>query len=62
MADEVSTRTSEKVACSPEIRAQLGERLKAYYETMQDMPVPNHLTELIARLAERLDEPDSDAR
>ena len=62
MADEVSKRTSEKVACSPEIRAKLGVALRAYYETMQDMPVPNHLTDLIARLAERIDEPDGNAQ
>ena len=62
MVDEVPKSASEKVAYSPEIRAQLGERLRTYYESMQDMPVPNHLTQLIARLAERIDEPDSDAR
>ena len=62
MADEVSKRTSEKVACSPEIRAKLGVALRAYYETMRDMPVPNRLTDLIARLAERIDEPDGNAQ
>jgi Anti-sigma factor NepR len=35
-----------------EIRTKLGARLKAYYESMQDIPVPNHLADLIDHLSE----------
>ena len=59
MTDKILDR---KAACGPDIRAALGKQLKAYYESMQDMPVPNHLTELIARLGERIDELDSNGR
>jgi Anti-sigma factor NepR len=59
MTDKIPDR---KAACGPDIRAALGERLKAYYESMQDMPVPNHLSELIARLVERIDEADGNGR
>jgi hypothetical protein len=37
-----------------EIRTALSARLREYYENMQDMPVPNHLADLIDRLSERI--------
>jgi hypothetical protein len=42
-------------------RAVLGARLRAYYESMEDMPVPNHLANLVDRLAERIGESDRNA-
>jgi hypothetical protein len=44
--------------CGPEIRAYLGQRLRAYYDFTQDIPLPASLARLIEQLAEPVDGPN----
>jgi hypothetical protein len=53
--------TRENTARNSTIRAHLGERLRAYYGSIECRPPPDRLAELIERLTQRLEEQSSKA-
>lgn len=46
----------KRAAFSRQIRAHLGDRLRAYYNAMQRIPLPDRLADLIKQLAQQVDQ------
>ena len=46
----------KRALCSRHIRAHLGDRLRAYYLAMQQVPLPDRLADRIKQLAQLIDE------
>ena len=56
MMQETRSALLKRAAFSGQIRAHLGERLRAYYNAMQQLPLPDRLADLIKQLAQLMDE------
>lgn len=54
--------TLESTARNRVIRVHLGERLRAYYDSIECTAPSNRLAELTARLAKQLEEHDTKAK
>lgn len=56
MAEQVLVTSGAASSCSRDIREQLGERLKAYYEWALHSPLPERLVELVEQLVRQVEE------
>jgi Anti-sigma factor NepR len=45
---------------SAEIRARLGENLRAHYDSAKNAPVPDRLVDLVVRLARQIEQRESE--